>query len=142
MLAPPEPKAVSKGISMARPSINFELAYGLKEVRPQRVVILILELGFQNPMKMIEYFPTLLSFDIEENIQPKIAGLSGLGFNNSVKMIERWPEILGLNLKENITPKIAGLRELGFQDPIKMIEIHPRDSQLQVGTKYPRDGRT
>src|SRR3989338_6884583 len=59
-------------------------------------------IGFSNPIKLIESLPSILGISLEGNIKPKIEGLGLLGFTNPHKMIESVPSILGYNLEGNI----------------------------------------
>jgi len=67
------------------------------------------QLGFKNPIRLIEIMPSVLGYSLEKNIKPKLEGLRRLGFGSPVKMIEVAPAILGYSLEENIKPKLEAL---------------------------------
>jgi hypothetical protein len=73
---------------------------GLRGIAPMRTVTIqgkigdLRELGFVDPVKMIETNPSILNYAIA-NIRGKIADLRELGFVDPVKMITSNPLILG-----------------------------------------------
>ncbi|MEO8637373.1 MAG: hypothetical protein ABI430_00540, partial [Candidatus Taylorbacteria bacterium] len=75
--------------------------------------------------KLVEKFPSILSFSMEENIKPKLVDLENAGFSNPVTLIEKNPNILGYSFDESIKPKLADLKNAGFENPVKLVEKFP-----------------
>jgi biotin operon repressor len=68
------------------------------------------ELGFKNPVSLIEKLPQILGYSTE-SIKNKLNLLQELGFNNPVGLIEKFPAILGYS-GNNIATKVRLLRRV------------------------------
>ncbi|MBA3679210.1 hypothetical protein H0W80_03430 [Candidatus Saccharibacteria bacterium] len=81
------------------------------------------QLGFSNPVALIEKHPSILSY-APESIQAKLDSLTNQQFSNPVALIEKHPSILSY-APESIQAKLDSLTNQQFSNPVALIEKHP-----------------
>jgi hypothetical protein len=125
-----KPETLDRKISILS-ELGFHDPVGMIERFPQtagynmqRVMDDLTRAGFHNPRELIEKRPQIASC----HMQRVMDDLTGAGFHNIVKLIEKHPPIAGYNIRR----VIEGLTMAGFRNPVGLIEKFPPMSGYNI----------
>ena len=82
-------------------------------------------LGVTDIAKVVTRLPQILSYSIEDTLQPHVDYLKELGVTDIGKVVTRHPQILSLSIEDTLQPHVDYLKELGVTDIAKVVTRLP-----------------
>lgn len=93
------------------------LVYSIEHLEKRVEYLRSLKLSEEDPVRIIKFYPLILTLSIEKRLKPRIEYLRKCSLKEKeiLKLLTRYPSFFGLSLDENLSKKTVLLQRIGFE---------------------------
>ncbi|MCO5550631.1 hypothetical protein L7F22_004120 [Adiantum nelumboides] len=112
------------------------LTYGMPKIEATMTFLHAAGLSSADVGTIISRFPHIVSFNVEEKLEPTLEFLKSIGVRDVALFLKKSPQVLGYSVEGNIRPTVRFLIELGYSqtEVTKIINKFPQILSLAINS--------